>query len=73
MTREARRDTSGDYVEFWSAGAAVTGEFHCSECGYGVTIFRALPVCPMCGCDAWEQTAWSPFTRSETKQPDPLP
>ena len=49
------------YVEFWQTGASVKGEFHCSECGYGVTVYRELPVCPMCGNGSWEQTAWSPF------------
>ena len=40
--------TSGDdYVQFWVAGESVKGEFHCSECGYGVTVVRALPACPM--------------------------
>jgi len=42
----------------------VKGEFHCSECGYGVTIVRALPLCPMCGGTSWEQSPWSPFTRA---------
>ena len=54
-----------EYVEFWSTGVHVTGEFHCSECGYGVTIHRELPVCPMCGGESWEQSAWHPFSRSE--------
>ncbi len=53
-----------EFVEFWTTGAQVTGEFHCSECGYGVTMRGALPQCPMCGGDAWEQSAWSPFTRA---------
>jgi rubredoxin len=61
-------ETSGaetdDYVEFWVAGQTVKGEFHCSDCGYGVTIVRALPECPMCGGRSWEQFPWSPFTRS---------
>ena len=56
---------SGDYVEFWAAGQSVKGEFHCSDCGYGVTIVRALPPCPMCGCTAWEQSPWSPFKRAQ--------
>jgi len=55
---------SGDYVEFWAAGQIVTGEFHCSDCGYGVTIVRTLPSCPMCGGTSWEQSPWSPFTRA---------
>ncbi len=53
-----------DYVEFWAAGQAVKGEFHCSDCGYGVTIVSSLPVCPMCGGESWERTAWSPIRRS---------
>jgi len=66
MTEGMKRPTAaiGDYVEFWSAGQPVKGEFHCSECGYGVTIVRALPVCPMCGGTEWEQSPWSPFTRA---------
>lgn len=60
-TSEAATD---DYVEFLSAGQTVKGEFHCSGCGYGVTIVRTLPPCPMCGGTSWEQSPWSPFTRS---------
>jgi rubrerythrin len=60
---ETSRAASDEFVEFWAAGETVKGEFHCSECGYGVTIVRALPICPMCGGDAWEQAPWSPFTR----------
>ena len=52
------------YVQFWTTGSAVKGEFHCAECGYGVTVYRELPLCPMCGGTAWEQTPWSPLTRS---------
>ena len=61
---ETSRMSTDDYVEFWVTGQTVKGEFHCSDCGYGVTIVRALPLCPMCGGKAWEQTAWSPFTHS---------
>jgi hypothetical protein len=53
-----------EYVEFLVTGAVVKGEFHCSECGYGVTIVRALPVCPMCQGTSWEQAAWSPFRKA---------
>ena len=52
-----------EYVEFLSMGQQVKGEFHCSECGYGVTVHRELPRCPMCGGGSWEQSDWSPFTR----------
>jgi len=60
------RATPDEYVEFWAAGQPVKGEFHCAECGYGVTIVRSLPICPLCGGDSWEQTSWSPFRRSST-------
>jgi len=61
---ETSQRAPDDYVEFWAAGQAVKGEFHCSECGYGVTIVHALPLCPMCGGTSWEQSPWSPFTRA---------
>ena len=60
---EPSRSATDDYVEFWVAGQSVKGEFRCSECGYGVTIARVLPLCPMCGGSVWEQSLWSPFTR----------
>jgi hypothetical protein len=37
------------------AGAAAKGEFRCAGCGYGVTVFRRLPRCPMCGAESWER------------------
>ena len=55
-----------EYVEFLSTGAAAKGEFHCSQCGYGVTIVRVLPVCPMCQGTSWEQSAWSPFGKAQS-------
>jgi ribosomal protein S14 len=58
------RSAVDDFVEFRSAGEPVKGEFHCSECGYGVTIVRSLPLCPMCGGASWEQTTWAPFSRA---------
>jgi hypothetical protein len=58
-----------DYVELWRSGANAKGEFQCSGCGYGVTIYTKLPVCPMCGGESWEQTAWSPFGRGGSLAP----
>jgi rubrerythrin len=43
------------YVPFFATGTVVSGEFHCSECGYGVSVQQQLPLCPMCGGTAWEQ------------------
>jgi hypothetical protein len=53
-----------DYVEFLVAGTQVTGQFHCAECGYGITIHSELPQCPMCGGGSWEEAAWSPLSRA---------
>jgi rubrerythrin len=53
-----------DFIEFVVAGEAAKGEFRCSECGYGVAVWKALPRCPMCGGEAWERSDWSPFTRA---------
>jgi hypothetical protein len=43
------------YVHFVPAGEEARGEFHCADCGYGVSVQRRLPLCPMCGGTAWEQ------------------
>jgi rubrerythrin len=66
MLDEAQHTTlsEGDYVEFAVAGAAARGEYHCSSCGYGVTVHRTLPQCPMCSGNTWEPADWSPFTRA---------
>jgi rubrerythrin len=68
MVRETgtSRTPLDDYVEFRATGDIVKGEYHCSQCGYGVAIVRALPLCPMCGGSSWEQTAWSPFSRADS-------
>jgi hypothetical protein len=58
------RVAADEYVEFFVTGDAAKGEFHCSQCGYGVTIVRELPLCPMCGGTLWEASPWSPFTRT---------
>jgi hypothetical protein len=53
----------GEYVELWEAGAAAAGQFHCADCGYGVTVQTRLPACPMCAGRAWERVAWSSVSR----------
>jgi rubrerythrin len=57
------KETEGEYVEFVRTGAAAVGAYHCSGCGYGVTVHAQLPSCPMCGGTTWEQASWSPFSR----------
>ena len=58
-----------EYVDFRRAGEQVKGEYHCSSCGYGVAVYRALPACPMCSGTAWESSAWSPFSRAREATP----
>jgi hypothetical protein len=61
MERQSSVEAEAGFVPFLRTGQHAKGEFHCSECRYGVTVFRTLPRCPMCGGQSWEQTAWSPF------------
>jgi rubrerythrin len=68
MTGRVRIESleASGYVEFFTSGQQVIGEFRCSDCGYGVSVNRhELPQCPMCGGSSWEQSPWSPFTRSQ--------
>jgi rubrerythrin len=67
MSAEPQETVAGqgdDYVQFSGAGERAKGQFQCSECGYGVTVHRTLPVCPMCSGSSWEHTSWSPFSRA---------
>ena len=55
---EAREEVVQELI----AGAPAKGEYRCTGCGYGVTVYTRLPRCPMCGADdAWEQLEWNPF------------
>jgi rubrerythrin len=70
MVEQVLRESStvdDGFIHFFPAGSNAKGEYHCSDCGYGVTVFRALPRCPMCGGETWEQSTWSPF-RAYTHQ-----
>ena len=48
----------------WKAGARAKGEYRCAECGYGVTVHRVLPACPMCRGESWERVPWRPYSRT---------
>ena len=61
---ESSGEHVGDYVDFVRTGVAVVCEYHCTGCGYGVTVHGTLPTCPMCAETTWEQAAWSPLTRA---------
>jgi rubrerythrin len=69
-------------MRFEQAGAAATsrraggrakGEFRCTECGYGVVVWDALPTCPMCHGERWEPAPWRPFTRGTETTLDRVP
>jgi rubrerythrin len=42
------------YVPFFGAGQRAVGDYHCSECGYGISVQQRLPRCPMCSGESWE-------------------
>jgi hypothetical protein len=48
----------------WVSGMPAKGEFRCAACGYGVTVYRELPACPMCRGERWERVPWRPYSRS---------
>jgi len=52
-TTEVPLDESG-FADFSVAGARVSGEFRCTDCGYGAVVHRTLPPCPMCHGTVWE-------------------
>jgi hypothetical protein len=66
-------ETTEDVASPLEAGVRTKGEYRCVSCGYGVTVYRELPRCPMCGSGSWEQLAWSPFSNAASAPLDELP
>jgi hypothetical protein len=66
MTRLTETPTAadGDHLRLAAAGEHRKGEFRCVDCGYGVTVYRDLPTCPMCGGESWRAVSWHPFGRA---------
>ena len=55
---EALDDTTSeiaDWIDFAEAGSEASGEFRCSDCGYGAVVLRVVPPCPMCRGTVWER------------------
>ena len=48
---------------FLEAGTRALGEFHCADCGYGVSVRSVLPQCPMCRGSQWEPPESSGYGR----------
>jgi lipopolysaccharide biosynthesis regulator YciM len=40
------------------------GDYRCATCGYGVSVHRSLPRCPMCGGNAWLDAARGDSSRT---------
>jgi Zn finger protein HypA/HybF involved in hydrogenase expression len=36
-----------------AAGDTAAGRHACADCDYVITVYRALPACPMCGGASW--------------------
>jgi Zn finger protein HypA/HybF involved in hydrogenase expression len=64
MQERTSQDTAAHSEKPHIAGTPISGDFVCRVCSYGVSIFRALPTCPMCGGSEWVvRTARGMFTR----------
>jgi hypothetical protein len=57
----AGSETAGPIATLVAAGGHADGQFRCVECGYGVTVRRSLPTCPMCRGRMWEPLPGSEF------------
>jgi len=53
------------------AGPAGDRDRRCIRCGYGVTVYRELLRCPMCGATAWDSVASAGRSR-EAPRASPL-
>lgn len=47
------REPAPGRVHVIELGVPDRGDFECMSCGYGVSVWRALPTCPMCGAAEW--------------------
>ena len=48
-----------------SPAASASISLICSSCGYGISVRREPPACPMCQAFSWEPGRWRPFTSLE--------
>ena len=48
-----------------SPAASASISLICSNCGYGISVRREPPACPMCQASSWEPGRWRPFTSLE--------
>jgi hypothetical protein len=64
MGSKTAKPLTDQEIAQWAAGMRAKGEFRCLQCSYGVTVYRVLPVCPMCQGTDWERVPWRPYSRS---------
>jgi hypothetical protein len=64
--RNVEAPEPGGYTRLLGTGESTAGEFHCSECGYGVIVQRTPPRCPMCSGTAWEPAGLGALRRRTT-------
>lgn len=57
MTRTTNASPTRKLTPRWAhgidSGVPRRGDFECMSCGYGVSVWSALPTCPMCGAAEW--------------------
>ena len=49
------------------AGARGAGEYHCSDCGYGIVTLALVPTCPMCHGSSWQAASTGPFSARQAR------
>jgi hypothetical protein len=54
------------------APLTIHAELRCMQCGYRISSFEAVPLCPMCRSSEWIPVAWRPFSRSVRGAEAPL-
>ena len=52
-------------LDHGSPAASASISLICSNCGYGISVRREPPACPMCQASTWEPGRWRPFTSIE--------
>jgi len=51
---ESRVAGAADAAAVFQGLAVSRTAYVCSGCGYGISVGGHLPICPMCGGDAWQ-------------------
>ena len=52
-------------LDHGSKAGAASISLVCTNCGYGISVRREPPDCPMCQTSSWEPGRWRPFSSLE--------